>query len=91
MDDERDMIFDIGWLVKNNTEPTKFQEENPPDYRKAPRHMPRVQVKYTEKGQKEYIQYFSDLKFEQGNHLLPVSMLLISLICFKHSEVQANN
>jgi hypothetical protein len=74
LDDERDTVFDIGWLVHNNTEPTQLWEHNPPDFRKAPRHMPCAQATYTEKGAKEYIHYISDLKFEQGNHSLPVSM-----------------
>ena len=39
LDDERGKVFDIGWLVHNNTEPTQLLEQNPPDCRKTPRHM----------------------------------------------------
>ena len=53
--------------------------------------MPCVQVKCIEKGPKEYIHYFSDLKFEQGDRVLPDSMLFMSLVRFKHNEVQATD
>ena len=55
--DEGEGVFDIGLLVDNNTEPTQLWNENPPNYRKTPGHMPCVQVKYTEKGPKENIHY----------------------------------
>ena len=40
---------------------------------------------------KEHLHYFSDLKVEQQDFLLPVGMPHLSLVCFKHNEVQMNN
>ena len=46
------------------------------------------QATYAEKGTKECLQYFSDLRFEQQDRLLPVTILFLSLCCCKHNEVQ---
>ena len=86
-----DVVFDIGWLADNNTLPgANWQANNPPMFRSTPRHMPCLQLDYEGDGDKTYLYYFCDLVFKQPENRGPLSMLFLTLLCFKFKNSVAN-
>lgn len=79
----RGKLFEAGWLVDNNTHPTKTWQRNNPSFApKSPRHMPCLQEEYDQEESKEWLGYLSMAVYEDLNDM-PVSMLQLSLLCFK--------
>jgi hypothetical protein len=68
----------VGWLVDNST----YADKN------TPRHMPCLQQEFKEGGTKNYVEYFSDLAFEQpdGNKAFPVSLPVMTLLVFEKND-----
>ena len=76
-------VFDAGWLVDNST----YANKN------TPRHMPCLQPEFDESGAKNYVEYFSDLVFEQppGHEAYPVSLPVMTFLVFeKNNEPMAS-
>jgi len=59
-------VFKVGYLVDNRTMPAVYwMSNNPRNYSLTPRHMPCLQQQFGENYGKGYINYFSDLSFQQ--------------------------
>ncbi len=74
------VVFEVGWLVDNNT-----TYDN-----KTPMHMPCPQQEFKEGRKKDFINYFSDLIFEQPDdkEVLPVALPVVTLLVFENNNEQ---
>ena len=81
-------VFSVGYLVDNGSLPTsEWQEHNPSAYPKTPRHMRCVQEEFDEDEPKKFINFFSDLLFEQpSSEDLPVALNLMTLVVFENNS-----